>query len=141
MLKNGYDPKAPRGKCTIERIDVNGNYCPENCKVITIQEQAFNRTDNHWITYQGVTKTLTEWAHKYGKTFGQINHRLERGWDIERALKEPIKRAKLYELNGEEYTLREWSEIIGMPWSTLRSKIRNGFSLEEVAEERGYTPD
>lgn len=39
----GYDPNAPRGKCTIDRIDVNGNYCPENCRWVDMKTQCQNQ--------------------------------------------------------------------------------------------------
>lgn len=42
-MANGYNPTAPKGKCTIDRIDVNGNYCPENCRFVSMKIQNTNR--------------------------------------------------------------------------------------------------
>lgn len=45
-MAHGYDPIAPRGKCTLDRIDVNGNYCPDNCRWVTMKVQQNNRRNN-----------------------------------------------------------------------------------------------
>lgn len=42
-LANGYDPNAPQGECTIDRIDVNGNYEPSNCRWVDMKTQNANK--------------------------------------------------------------------------------------------------
>lgn len=60
-VANGYADNL-----TIDRIDVDGNYCPENCRWITIDEQQRNKTNNTFIDYDGTTKTVGEWAREFG---------------------------------------------------------------------------
>lgn len=54
--ENGY-----KENLTIDRIDVNGNYCPENCRWVDMKVQANNKRNSRYITYKGQTKTLSEW--------------------------------------------------------------------------------
>lgn len=42
-IENGYDPDAPYGECTIDRIDVNGNYEPSNCRWVSMDVQRYNK--------------------------------------------------------------------------------------------------
>jgi len=66
-INNGY-----KEGLTIDRIDNNGNYCPENCRWVSFKEQANNRRNNICKEYKGKYKTLSEWASFLGvkyKTF------------------------------------------------------------------------
>lgn len=75
---------------SIDRIDDNGDYCPENCRWSTSQEQANNTRRNYNITYKSNTKTLAEWSRITGLGYHTIQDRLNAGWSIERALTEPV---------------------------------------------------
>lgn len=86
-INNGY-----KDNLTIDRIDVNGDYEPNNCKWSTPKEQANNRTNNRNITYDGKTLTLSQWADLLGINSYVLYHRIvSRKWTIERALTTPVK--------------------------------------------------
>lgn len=77
--------EKPHGK-TLDRIDVNGNYDPGNCRWATIKEQNRNKTSNVYLTLNGVTKTIAEWAEISGVKYTTFHERLKRGWTLEEAL-------------------------------------------------------
>lgn len=79
---------------SIERIDVNGNYCPENCKWIPLSKQLLNQRRNHRITAFGKCQTIKEWSDETGIKYDTIERRINRyGWDAERAVSvKPHKR-------------------------------------------------
>ena len=81
-LSHGY-----KDTLTIDRIDVNGNYEPINCRWVSYKVQGNNKRNNRFIEYQGQVKTLTEWAEKYNIKTGTLWARLNKGIDIEQALK------------------------------------------------------
>ena len=74
---------------SIDRKDNDMPYSPDNCRWVTMQTQANNRRTNHLITYNGETKTLTEWSRVFNCSYAMILRRLESGWDIEKALTTP----------------------------------------------------
>lgn len=84
-LSSGFKPGL-----SIERIDNNKGYCPENCKLIPLNEQGKNKSDNHYITFNGETKTISDWARCLNVKKTTLIHRLNRGWDEERTLTQPI---------------------------------------------------
>lgn len=85
-ISNGY-----KEGLTIERINVNGNYEPKNCKWITLKEQALNTTQNHVITYKGETHCLIEWVKILGFiSYPTLSSRLRNGWNVEDAFTTPL---------------------------------------------------
>lgn len=90
-LSNGYNDNL-----TIDRIDVNGNYTPENCRWIPISEQQSNKRTNVFIEYNGESLTLKQIAKKYaepkGISYKTFWYRLcVAKWDLERCLTQPVK--------------------------------------------------
>lgn len=78
---------------TIDRIDVNGNYCKENCKWSSLLEQNNNMRSNKYITYNNETLTYAEWSRKLGGNSSLVSYRITiQGWSEEKAVSTPIKR-------------------------------------------------
>lgn len=69
----------------IERIDVEGDYCPENCVWLDHKGQMRNTTRNRMITYEGKTQCLSAWAEEFGFNADTARFRLNRGWDVDLA--------------------------------------------------------
>lgn len=71
---------------TIDRIDVGGNYSPDNCRWISTKEQALNRRNTVRLAYKGTTKPLITWCREMGLPYDRVQQRLRDGWSVERAL-------------------------------------------------------
>lgn len=74
---------------TIERLNNNGDYCPENCIWASQSEQNRNQRRTVILTHAGVTKPLIAWAEELGVHYILIHNRLKRGWSVERAVTTP----------------------------------------------------
>lgn len=84
-MKNGYSTNL-----SIDRIDNNGNYCPENCRWTNRIVQANNSRWNKFITINGETHSLADWCRIYKMPYTLVSNRVSRyGWDIVKALKTP----------------------------------------------------
>jgi hypothetical protein len=85
-IENGY-----RDNLSIDRISNEGDYEPSNSRWATRKEQNNNKRNNHLITYNNETKTLTQWAEQIGIAQPTLRRRLKYGWSVERALTEPVR--------------------------------------------------
>lgn len=86
-MTNGYTDKL-----TIDRIDVNGNYCPKNCRWVNMKTQQNNRSNNRILEYKGQKKTITEWANYCGLSYRNLYYRLKNGYTIEQAIEKPKRK-------------------------------------------------
>lgn len=77
----------PKGH-TLERIDNDKDYTPENCKWATRKEQANNRRCNIKITYKGLTKTISQWSEETGLHRNTIDQRFRLGWPARKIFSE-----------------------------------------------------
>ena len=146
----------------LDRIDNDGDYEPGNVRWVTSKANCNNRSTGHLLTYQGITKTMTEWAEEYGLVMQTLWERIEIWkWDVERALttpaadrKENMLRAqskrweghtkkaapkprvlKTYEYKGKIYTMAQLSELSGTHVDLLRKRINErGWTVERAVE-------
>ena len=94
-INNGYDEYAKYGECTLDRIDVNGNYCPENCRWISMKEQRFNCQNTVYVEINGNKYTLLQLSEMYNLPrkilYGRI---VQLKWPVEKALNTPYEKRR-----------------------------------------------
>lgn len=124
-LTNGWRPGL-----SIERIDVDGDYCPENCTFITMAEQMRNKTSNVYITIAGETKCLTEWCEIFNVSAKTVFARYYSGVrDVDTLFyKGDLRtRCKIVQLSCDGEIVKEYARAIDAERETgiSASAIRN----------------
>ena len=77
---------------TIERIDNNKGYSPDNCRWATKEEQQYNKRTTHYLTYKGETKSMAEWSKIMNVNLQTLASRINYlHWSVEKALETPTK--------------------------------------------------
>lgn len=89
---NGYDESAPRGECSLDRIDNDGPYSPENCRWVSLKDQQANKRGVLLVTYNGVTKPASQWSVEAGFERHLVGDRIKKGWSAEAAITTPPRR-------------------------------------------------
>lgn len=85
----------PSGAHSLERIDVNGDYDPVNCRWATAKEQCRNKRNNKLVSVNGDSVALSEAAERLGLPYKTLKSRIQKGWDADRALNTPVNMSRV----------------------------------------------
>ena len=86
-LSNGYEQGL-----SLDRVDVNGNYCPDNCRWIPINRQARNTSKTVYVEFDGENVPLRDVCERTGADFGRTYWRIRKGWSLKDALEKPARK-------------------------------------------------
>lgn len=137
-FENFLADMGPRPKgMTLDRIDNNGPYTPENCRWADNTTQYRNRRQTVWIEFNGERLCRKDWAKRYSIDEATLAQRLSRGWSVERALTEPRKnsgggrhKVKLLTLRGVTKCRQHWAAEYDINVCTLINRLNTGWELE-----------
>jgi len=125
----------PTPNHTIDRINNDLGYSPDNCQWATQKEQQNNRTTNRNITHNGITQTAKQWAEKYNLHKQTFYHRIDIGWDIERALNTPPVEHKVIQthtIEGNTKTIKEWLVEYNRARRTFLYRVQKGWDITDA---------
>lgn len=119
-MNNGYTEDM-----TIDRIDVDGNYDPNNCRWVSLSEQALNKRETLWVDYKGERVQLLVLCKQTGTNYDTVHNRIYcLGWSVEDAINKPSQQCD---------SLRAKCHEKGISYSTVLSRIRKfGWSEEDA---------
>lgn len=136
-IDNGWKPNLTQAEQSLDRIDVNGNYEPDNCRWADWKIQARNRRNNVYVEFRGENVSLAELQERYKMPPSTIKNRYyagKRGEDLVAPSKPSYKRGREYLLFGEMMTIRDISIKCGISPYIIRKRIKEN-TLNEL--ERG----
>lgn len=128
-MANGYEDGL-----SIDRIDVNGNYEPSNCRWVTQRAQKWNTSQNLFIEHDGERKCLAQWCEELGVNYSVAQSRINRGeTDFDRIMykgkfnpsvekrRQTDARMTRVTINGETKPITQWAEELDLNKKLVQS--------------------
>lgn len=123
VIENGWNPNITQREQSIDRIDVNGNYEPDNCRWVDEITQARNKRNNVWVDFRGKKELLIKIGEEYNIPTKLIHQRYYRDNKRGEDLIAPLREIKKYEIHGEFLSVQEISEKYGVTTSAVTNRI------------------
>lgn len=127
----------PSNEHTLDRINNDLGYSPENCRWATRKQQTRNTRRNRKITWQGETKSIADWAEDQRLLnlclcAQVLNDRIRLGWSVEEAFTTPLVNGKVVTFQGETLSMMDWSRRLGATANVVSKRLRDGWSVSEA---------
>lgn len=110
-------------------------------QLVGIEEAIKKGNQQQKFEYNGERRTLYQWAKKLEMSASTLTRRVvEYGWSIKEAIETPIENKYnkwehvdvLYEYNGKKLRLAQWSDETGLPYRTIKQRLKRGWSIEDT---------
>ena len=116
---------------TLDRIDVEGMYCKENCRWVDRFVQANNKTLNVFVEYNGEKITVAQLARRFNLKYDIVRRKIAKGYSVEEAIAPP-KPKETITYKGITKTVNEFAKEYGMTYTQLKKRLMRGWDIDRA---------
>lgn len=131
-MNNGYSENL-----TIDRIENDKSYSPNNCRWATDIVQSNNKRNNKLFTHNGESKSLAEWCRIFGIKYTTVQSRLNHGYSFEESISPNFKKKDIFK-SEDNRKLHELCKLRGISYKLVIQRINSGWELERALTEPSH---